>query len=203
MGAQGGEDVVEAALVEFVAACLPPPVGEIGACPVDGFGDLGQMLLGVEDVDDLDGAGGVLVGPVPDPRGAVAEDDAARRRGEASASGLARGARAAKGDGAVRVPASVGSGSTTANSSSATSRPSASAWRSADLASMSSPASSRSSSLVSPKLTRAAARPVMRRAAADREVPSRPSARSRGAKPAPQRLQCTRRAPARARPAPW
>ena len=38
---------------------------------------------------------------------------------------------------------------------------------------------------LSAKLTRAAARPVMRRAAGDRDVPSRPSARSRGLKPAP------------------
>ena len=77
MGPQGGEDVVEAALVEFVAALPAPPVREVGAGAVDGLGGLEQVLPGVPYVDDLDGAGGVLVGPVPGPRGAVAEDDAA------------------------------------------------------------------------------------------------------------------------------
>ena len=37
------------------------------------------------DVDDLDGVGGILAGPVPDPGGAVAEDDGLRDLIEAAA----------------------------------------------------------------------------------------------------------------------
>ena len=53
MFAPGGEEDVDAALIEFVAALFPPPVGEIGSRSVDGFGDVEQMPLGVEDVHDL------------------------------------------------------------------------------------------------------------------------------------------------------
>ena len=84
--AKGGEQVVEAALVEFVAALFAPLGGEVGGGAVDGPGDLEQVLLGVEDVDDLDGAGEVLVGEVPDPGGAVAEHDAPPGPVEAAAS---------------------------------------------------------------------------------------------------------------------
>ena len=37
------------------------------------------MLLGVVEVDDFDGAGELLGGQIPDPGGAVAEDDPAGR----------------------------------------------------------------------------------------------------------------------------
>ena len=53
------------------------------------FRHLEHMALGVENIDDLDGVGEVLVGEVPDPRRAVAEDGMARCGGEAASPGLA------------------------------------------------------------------------------------------------------------------
>ncbi len=53
-----------------------PPVSQVGPGAVDGLGDVAQVLLRVVDINDLDGAGKLLGGQVPDPRGAVAEDDA-------------------------------------------------------------------------------------------------------------------------------
>ena len=50
------------------------------------------MALGLEAVDDPGGVGEVLVGEVPDPRRAVAEDDPARRGVEAAPLGLAQDA---------------------------------------------------------------------------------------------------------------
>ena len=102
MAAEGGEDVVDAALIEFVAALFPPPVGELGSRSVDGLGDVEQMPLGVEDIDDPDGAGGVLVRQVPYPERAVAEDRATRGLVEASPF-ASRRARPAKGDGSVSM----------------------------------------------------------------------------------------------------
>ncbi len=84
MVVEGGEEEVEAALVEFVAALFSPGVGEVGCGAVDGLGNVEQLLLGVEDIDDLDGVGEMLVGPVPDPRGVVAEDDLVRGLVEAA-----------------------------------------------------------------------------------------------------------------------
>ena len=92
MDAQGVEEGIDAALVEFVALLFPPLRGEVGAGSVEGFDDLEEMSLGMEDVDDLDGAGEVLIGEVPDPGGAVAEDDLAFGLVEASAFGLAQDA---------------------------------------------------------------------------------------------------------------
>ena len=100
MAAEDGEDVVDAALIEFVAALSSPLVGEIGSRSIDGLGDVEQMPLGVEDVDDLDGAGGVLVRPVPYPERAVAEDRATRGLVEASSFGFAQSA-AGEGSGLV------------------------------------------------------------------------------------------------------
>ena len=89
---EGGEEVVETALIEIVAALLSPGDGEIGSGAVDGLGGLEEVLLGVEDVDDLGGAGKVFFGEVPDPGGAVAEDDLLRGVEEASALDLAEDA---------------------------------------------------------------------------------------------------------------
>ena len=100
MDIEGGEEVVEAALIEFVASLFSPGEGEVGCGSVDGFGDVEQVLFGVEDIDDLDGGGEMLVGPVPDPRGAVAEDDLPGDSVEAAALGFANGA---KGEGTVSV----------------------------------------------------------------------------------------------------
>jgi hypothetical protein len=46
----------------------------------------------VEEVDNLNGTGELFVGEVPDPRRAVAQDDAARGMVEAAAAGFAVGA---------------------------------------------------------------------------------------------------------------
>ena len=97
MVAQGGEDVVDATAVEFLAALFAPLVGEVGAGTEDGLGGLEQMLLGVPDVDDLDGAGEVLFGEVPDPGGAVAEHDLLLSGIEARAARLRAATRRAKG----------------------------------------------------------------------------------------------------------
>ncbi len=40
-----------------------------------------EMLAGVIEIDDLQGAGKVLIGQVPDPFGAVADDDLLLPRG--------------------------------------------------------------------------------------------------------------------------
>ena len=71
---QRREDSVNAALVKFVPALLPPLVGQVRAGAVDGPGGLKQVSLGVEDIDNLYGIGEQLCAHVPDPGGAVAED---------------------------------------------------------------------------------------------------------------------------------
>ena len=92
MATQGGDHLVDAALVELLAPHPGPLFADLARAPVDGLGDFEQMALGVEDVDDLDSVGEVFVGEVPDPRRAVAEDDLARRVVEAAALGLAQDA---------------------------------------------------------------------------------------------------------------
>ena len=82
-----------------------------------------------------------------------------------------------------RDGSSAAGGSTTRRSSSAISRPSASAARSTCLVGTSTPASSRSNSWPSSKLTIAPTRPTMRSTPGESDPPSRPSARSRGQKP--------------------
>ena len=57
MAVEGGEEEVDAALVEFVAALSGPGGGEVGRRAVDGYGDVAEVLFGVEDVHDLDGLG--------------------------------------------------------------------------------------------------------------------------------------------------
>ena len=56
-----------------------PGVGQVRAGAVDGLGHVAQMLLGVVDVDDFDGAGELFGRQVPDPGGAVAKDNPAGR----------------------------------------------------------------------------------------------------------------------------
>ena len=92
VAAQGGDHVVYAALVKLLAPLPGPLLADLAAVSVDGPGDLEQMALGMEDVDDLDGIGKVFVGEVPDPRRTVAEDDPALRGVEAAAFGLAQDA---------------------------------------------------------------------------------------------------------------
>ena len=92
VGVQGRDQVSEASGVQLGLPVLCPLLGERRPGPVDGFGHVTQMLLGVVDVDDLDGVGKLLVGQVPDPGGAVAEDDLSGGGDEAAPLRLAMGA---------------------------------------------------------------------------------------------------------------
>ena len=49
----------------------------------------GELLAGVEAIDDPDGVGELLLGEAPDPGGTIAEDDLAVGPGEAPAVGFA------------------------------------------------------------------------------------------------------------------
>lgn len=81
---------VREAMIGFLAQ--RPPIS-LDTVPEDGPGDLEQMAFRMlKNVNSLDGVGEVLVGKVPDPRRAVAEDDAVRRPFEAAARGGVRGA---------------------------------------------------------------------------------------------------------------
>ena len=77
LGAQCRDEGPEPSSVQFGLPGLGPGVGEVRSGAVDGLGRVAQMLLGVVDVDDFDGVGKLLGGQVPDPGGAVAEDDPA------------------------------------------------------------------------------------------------------------------------------
>lgn len=68
-----GEDLVDAALVEFAAALLGPLFGEIVFAPEDGLGGVEQVLPGAVNVDDLDGFRIVLLDKAPDPAGGDVE----------------------------------------------------------------------------------------------------------------------------------
>ena len=63
---------------------LGPLVGQVRPGAVEGLGHVAQMLLGMVDVDDLDGAGKLLGGDVPNPWSAVADDDLTVRGVEAA-----------------------------------------------------------------------------------------------------------------------
>ena len=62
MDAQRGDDGAQPAGVQFGTPVPGPPVGQVGSGAVDGLGDVAQVLLGVVDINDLDGAGKVLGG---------------------------------------------------------------------------------------------------------------------------------------------
>ena len=72
--AQRGDDGAQPAGVEFVTPVLGPPVGQVGPGTVDGLGDVAQVLLGVVDVNDLDGAGKLLGGQIICSRSYVARN---------------------------------------------------------------------------------------------------------------------------------
>ena len=84
MGAQRGDERTEPAGVQLGIPALGPRVGQLGPGAVDGLGHVAQMLLGVVDIDDFDGAGKLLSRQTPDPGGAVAKDDTADRGVEAA-----------------------------------------------------------------------------------------------------------------------
>ena len=74
-------------------ASAPPLLCQVGARLVDGLGDVREVLLGVEAVNDLNGVGEVFVGEVPDPLGPIAEHGFTWCAVEAASGGLAFDAR--------------------------------------------------------------------------------------------------------------
>ena len=95
--AQGGEDRINAACVEFGVTEVCPGLGKRGVGAVDGLGDFAEVLLGVVEVEDLHGTGELLGGEPPDPGSSVADHDAPR--------GLATDALGEGGDFGVGVEA--------------------------------------------------------------------------------------------------
>ena len=89
--APGSEDVLAAGLDDAGADAQAhgAALGGVGAGHVDRLGDVPQVLLGVEQVDDLDRVGKRHVGDVPDPGRAVADHDLAGSAVEAAPPGLA------------------------------------------------------------------------------------------------------------------
>ena len=85
VGAGGGADAVDVAVVEVLQAGGEPVVFAVAEHELQEAGEVVQVLAGVEQVHDLGGLGELGGGDVPDPGGAVAEDgqlaDVARRRG--------------------------------------------------------------------------------------------------------------------------
>jgi len=75
--------------VEFDVALVRPLPPQLAGHAIHGFGHGAQVLLGMEAVHDLEGAGTVLVGQIPDPRGAVPQDHAPLGVVKAAARGLA------------------------------------------------------------------------------------------------------------------
>ena len=70
MGTQRGDERTEPAGVQLgtpARRSFGPLVGQVRPGAVDGLGHVAQMLLGMVDVDDFDGAGKLLGGDVPDP----------------------------------------------------------------------------------------------------------------------------------------
>ncbi len=57
VGIEGGQDGIDLPCVQLVPAVLAPLGGQVRAGAVEGPGDIAQMLLGVAEVDDFDGAG--------------------------------------------------------------------------------------------------------------------------------------------------
>ncbi len=80
--AQGGEDRINAACVEFGVTEVCPGLGKRGVGAVDGLGDFAEVLLGVVEVEDLHGTGELLGGEPPDPGSSVADHDALGEGGD-------------------------------------------------------------------------------------------------------------------------
>lgn len=90
VGLESLPDKVEASVLEGVALLVRPGSGEVGAGTVHGPGDLPEVFLRMEQVDDLDSVREELVGEAPDPAGAIAQDDAPPGVVEAAPARLAR-----------------------------------------------------------------------------------------------------------------
>src|SRR5207248_1791475 len=74
VAADGGLDPADVAVVEVVQAGGEPLVLAVQQHELQGAGEAVQVLAGVEQVDDLGGAGELVAGDVPDPGGTVADD---------------------------------------------------------------------------------------------------------------------------------
>src|SRR5437870_2302056 len=51
------------------------PIFRLGTSPINDLSEFGQMLAGMVEIDDLNGAGKVFIGNVPDPRRAISQDN--------------------------------------------------------------------------------------------------------------------------------
>ncbi len=89
VGAQRGEQAVEAALLKVVAAGARPRLDLRLVVGEERLGHPPELLLGVPEIDDLDGTGVVLRGDAPDPACSITQDHAARSEREAAPLGLA------------------------------------------------------------------------------------------------------------------
>ena len=70
-----GQDGFDFALIELLAA-PSGPIGRFGASlAVDSLGQFSQMLVGMIEVDNLDGIEKVFIGNVPDPRCSITHDN--------------------------------------------------------------------------------------------------------------------------------
>jgi hypothetical protein len=69
------DDRLDVAGVQFDDAEIGPGLGLGCAGAVEDLGEFAEVFASVVEIDDLDGAREVLVGEIPDPQGAVAEDD--------------------------------------------------------------------------------------------------------------------------------
>ncbi len=70
----GGREGFDVAVVQVGESPVQPGSG-VGHDECELLGERVQVFAGVEQVDDAGGGGEALVGEVPDPAGAVAEDD--------------------------------------------------------------------------------------------------------------------------------
>ena len=84
MDAQRCDDGAQPAGVQFGTPVPSPLVGQRRSGSVDGLGNVAQVLLGVVDVNDFDGAGKLFGGDVPSPRIAFVDDDLTVRGVEAA-----------------------------------------------------------------------------------------------------------------------
>ena len=84
MDAQRRDEGAEPAGIQLGTPVLGPLLGQVRPGAVEGLGHVAQMLLGMVDVDDFDGAWKLLGGDVPNPWSAVADDDLTVRGVEAA-----------------------------------------------------------------------------------------------------------------------
>ena len=104
MDIEGGEEVVEAALIEFVALLFSPGEGEVGWRSVDGFGDVEQVLFAWK-TSTIWMAAGRCSSAQFQIQGRRREDDLPGDSVEAAALGFANGAKGEGGGHGVGIAA--------------------------------------------------------------------------------------------------